>query len=598
MGNQVSYNFKNSPFLNQTRSKKKNPSSQNAKQTIGILSFEVANVMSKLVHLHKSVSHQEISKLKNETIKSEGVMKLVSSDGSFLLELAYAERLDELNRIAETVSRLGKKCIEPALQGFEHVYGDITSGKIEVRELGFLVKDTEGMIRKMVRYVGATDDLYRELQALNELIRSSKKRCLKKNEESQEILERKLSRQRQIVKLLKTSSLWNQTYDKVVELLVRIICTVYARIYIAFGNNNTILRPNNSGGILSGPHLLDSGESATPPSNAGSVKSIGDIENDCGLSSINESNSLAVGRRAKKTPYFRTQLSLQKVCTVLIQRQDFNLPGGLTPGRILKECLSLNNSVSRSDMDDNDGDFIFNDRNNLVSGCGSIANGMKRERTVHSGGLSLSKGGVPSSASQRQLHCLRNGSIFGPKSRLATHVTPSTVGGSALGLHYANVIIVIEKLLCHPQLVGKGARDDLYQMLPTSLRESLRTDLRSHIKNFTIYDAPLARNWKETLDGIMKWLAPLAHNMIKWQSERNFEKRQQIVTGTNVLLLQTLYFADRVKTEAIICKLLVGLSYICHCVQQQRALLNCTSTFDFSEWKGWQLQCEASCLDR
>ncbi|CAL0313897.1 unnamed protein product [Lupinus luteus] len=54
-----------------------------------------------------------------------------------------------------------------------------------------------------------------------------------------------------------------------------------------------------------------------------------------------------------------------------------------------------------------------------------------------------------------------------------------------------------------------------------------------------IYDAPLAHGWKVTLDGILWWLASLAHNMIRWQSERNFEQHQ-IVSRTNVPLLQTL----------------------------------------------------------
>lgn len=49
--------------------------------------------------------------------------------------------------------------------------------------------------------------------------------------------------------------------------------------------------------------------------------------------------------------------------------------------------------------------------------------------------------------------------------------------------------------------------------------------------------------------------------MIRWQSEHNFEQ-QQVVARTNVLLLQTLYFADLVKTELAITELLVGLNYI------------------------------------
>lgn len=189
-----------------------------------------------------------------------------------------------------------------------------------------------------------------------------------------------------------------------------------------------------------------------------------------------------------------------------------------------------------------------------------------------------------------------NSAQFGPKSRLTGYASPSTVGGSALALHYANVIIVIEKLLRYPHLVGEEAREDLYQMLPASLRLSLKTNLKSYVKNLAIYDAPLAHDWKETLDGILKWLAPMAHNMIRWQSERNFEQ-QQIVTRTNVLLLQTLYFADREKTEAAICELLVGLNYICRYEHQQNALLDCASSFDIEDCMEWQLQYGASYIN-
>jgi hypothetical protein len=84
--------------------------------------------------------------------------------------------------------------------------------------------------------------------------------------------------------------------------------------------------------------------------------------------------------------------------------------------------------------------------------------------------------------------------------------------------------------------------------------------------------------------------------MIRWQSERNFEQHQ-IVKRTNVLLLQTLYFADRGKTETAICELLVGLNYICRYEHQQNALLDCASSFDFEDCMQWQLQCRASFVD-
>jgi hypothetical protein len=68
----------------------------------------------------KSLTDSKISKLKIEILKSEGVLNLVSSNESHLLDLALAEKLDDLNHVAAVVSRLGKKCSEPALQGFQH----------------------------------------------------------------------------------------------------------------------------------------------------------------------------------------------------------------------------------------------------------------------------------------------------------------------------------------------------------------------------------------------------------------------------------------------------------------------------------------------
>uniref|UniRef100_A0A803KTA3 Uncharacterized protein n=1 Tax=Chenopodium quinoa TaxID=63459 RepID=A0A803KTA3_CHEQI len=529
---------------------------------------QVANVMSKLVHLHNSVSDEEISKLKHELIKSEGVKKLVSCDDSYLSELAYSERVDDLNRVAEVVSRLGKRCTEPALLGFEHVYGDIISGRINVKDLGFLVKDMDSMIRKMERYVGATANLYGELEVLNELELATNKFHLNHNLDSRRAFDQKLSWQRQDVKHLKDISLWNQTYDKVVELLARTVCTLYARICVAFANVD----------VLRG----------VPPQPV--VKSIGKLESRRSLRLMNRNNSLHSQTCEKKPPSFKTQSSLKRSELDLLHRQDLVYPCAPSPGRIFMECLSLSSSASR--VDDDEDDFSCSDQNSFVSEF-KVVDGMKEE---HPDCLNRAQAGFRYNGEHGQLLDSVNASRFGPKSRLATHATPSTVGGSALALHYANVIIVIEKLLRYPHLVGEEARDDLYQMLPASLRKSLRMNLKSHFKNFAIFDGALAHDWKESLDQILKWLAPLAHNMIRWQSERNFEQ-QQIVSRTNVLLLQTLYFADREKTEAAICDLLVGLNYICRYEHQQNALLDCASSFDFGDWMEWQLQCQASCLD-
>ena len=70
MGNQVSLNLKHT-FLAEPTKRTENIKNPIKRETIGILSFEVANVISKTVHLHKSVTDREVSKLKNEIFKSQ-----------------------------------------------------------------------------------------------------------------------------------------------------------------------------------------------------------------------------------------------------------------------------------------------------------------------------------------------------------------------------------------------------------------------------------------------------------------------------------------------------------------------------------------------
>ncbi|KAI3751039.1 hypothetical protein L2E82_22045 [Cichorium intybus] len=158
----------------------------------------------------------------------------------------------------------------------------------------------------------------------------------------------------------------------------------------------------------------------------------------------------------------------------------------------------------------------------------------------------------------------------------------NTLGSAALGLHYANLIIVMEKMIRSPQLVGLDARDDLYSMLPNSIRLLLRNRLKGI--GFTASDPVLAGEWREALGKILGWLSPLAHNMIKWQSERSFE-RQKLLPKTNVLLFQTLHFANQEKTEAAITELLVGLNYIWRFEREMnsKALFNCTNVNELSK---------------
>ncbi|KAL2242657.1 UNVERIFIED_CONTAM: hypothetical protein Sindi_0383700 [Sesamum indicum] len=598
MGNQVSSNFRHALYLD---SSTKSSNKAQERQIIGILSFEVAKVMSKIVNLHKSLTDHEILKLKNEILKSEGIKTLVSDDEKLLLELALVEKLDDFSRIASVVSRLGKKCTIPALHGFEHVFGDIVSGVIDIKELGFLVKDMESMVRRMERYVNTTVNLYREMEVLNELEGATKKFQPNQLEESRKVFEQKLTLQKQHVRHLKDASLWDQTYDKVVELLARTMCTVYARIDIVFGDGHS---SNTSSMLASRSQYGFNGSLRSvkqdPGRKSGQLDLVNKVQNDTSFRKSLSAKSNGYGNHPrrivdegleKKSNSFGSKVGLQKSEGGLLGLEDFNFVCGIGPGRLFMECLSQSSSVSEVEDDDH---VSYDGQSSQVSGCFGVASNTKRDNPTLSDILVRPINGDPLYVESRQFKSSSvKDATLRPKSGLLVYVPPNSVGGSALALHYANVIIVIEKLLKYPHLVGDEARHDLYQMLPTSLRKTLKTNLKSYTKDLAIYDAPLAHDWREKLDSMLKWLSPLAHNMIRWQTERNFEQ-QQIVSRTNILLLQTLYFADRKKTEEAISELLVGLNYICRYEQQQNALWDCANSFNLEDSIEWQLRVGAS----
>ncbi|KAJ0970286.1 hypothetical protein J5N97_023163 [Dioscorea zingiberensis] len=328
--------------------------------TVGILSFEVAAAMSRAVHLYRSLSDAEISRLRSHTLSSYAVRTLVSSSERHLLSLSLAEKLDSLNRVAAVTARLGRRCRRhPALSGFEHVYSDLLSGRLDPARLGFLSKDIDGAFRKMDRFVA-------ELEA-------SAKKLSVPTDDAQQVLDQKPQWQRQDVQQLRNASLWNQTFDKVVLLLARAVCTIHSRIQVVFAEACPGLE---SLGFHESRQLSHCRPGSVPrqtvPSSAGPGG--GSLHNE-GARSLN--------------------------CAA-------------SPGRLLMECLSLSSSAALHDGFDEEQHF-------------------ERESNVI---------GAPPS---REEKCGINGKLwFGPKSSLTMLALPSTVGGSALALHYANVIIIMK----------------------------------------------------------------------------------------------------------------------------------------------------------
>uniref|UniRef100_A0ACD5VNE9 Uncharacterized protein n=1 Tax=Avena sativa TaxID=4498 RepID=A0ACD5VNE9_AVESA len=507
-------------------------------RAVGILSFEAANAMSRAADLHRSLSDAEAARLLGpHCLGSRAVRALVPGDDARLLALALAEKLDSLNRVAAVAARLGRRCTAPALQGFDHVYADLFAGRCSAATAAPFApasSSASALVRQLDRLAAATAGLYAGLDALAGLEQSARKLP---TDEARRALEQRARWRRHDLRRLRDASLWNWTYDKAVLLLARAVCAVYRRICLVFGDP------------MLGLDLL------APSSRQSRQLFSGPITSSARYSAPTRSSNLGQDD-AKSGP----------IAIVTLVDAPRPRPSNCG-GNMFMECLSLSSSASWKDGFDED----FSEDASCIS-------------TIRSGMLT-----TPSTTTTMTTPSkFKKSPRFGPKSTVTSLAPPSTIGGSALALHYANIIIIIQKLLQYPHLVGEEARDDLYQMLPSSLRASLRKNLRTYAKSIAIYDAFLAHDWRETLEKTLAWLAPMAHDTMRWQAERNFEQ-QQIVSKGNVLLLQTLYFADREKTEAVVCELLVGLNYICRYEQQQNALLDCSSSIDFDDCLEWQL---------
>ncbi|OVA17875.1 Protein of unknown function DUF668 [Macleaya cordata] len=554
-------------FRNLWRTSAKEPE----KLVIGVLAFEVASLMSKVVHLWQSLSDKHVIRLREEIMNSVGVKKLVSDDDEFLVKLACAEIIENLGFLARSVARLGKKCSDPIWQRLDNVFDDLIKNDVGTIGWEFTWKKMERKVKKMGRFIALSSNLYQELEVLTELEQSLRRMQSSDDPNAGSVLEfqQKVVWQRQEVKNLREISLWNRTYDYVVRLLARSLFTIFGRIKHVFGIHQTA--------SIGGTQDLEAMKTNHFP-RSHSV-SVHPSENN-----LTRFSSGPLGRSTTKSgPLSRSITKSGPISSAHIMNnkqwqtddRSSNLHGKhsrpktkrLTPVGPFKGCM------------------MGGDDSPVLQSCTPVVSGSVSSNGVYSGILN----GTKDANADPVLHnnTLRSNPIFSNFKCRRLNAPPSTLGGAALALHYANVIIIIEKLVASPHLIGPDARDDLYYMLPTSIRASLRARLKSYVKNLasSIYDTDLAAEWSEALARILEWLAPLAHNMIRWQSERNFEQ-QHLVSRTNVLLVQTLYFADLEKTEGAITELLVGLNYLWRFGRElnAKALLECASSGAFDDY--------------
>ncbi|XP_052148508.1 protein PSK SIMULATOR 3-like [Oryza glaberrima] len=228
-------------------SSKPSPSSSSSSswrsKTVGILALEVATLMSKLVHLWRSLADAALARLRHHLINLDGVRKLVSHHDAALLALACAELTDALRVAAHSVAALATRCADPFLRDFADAFADFADTGRDPHRWVSTWKDMDSRAHKMDKQVAATsalrtamEDLADAEHGLRKLLQTSSSRRLSATNislaaEQQQLIFAK----KQEVKHLKQTSLWSSTFDAVVSSLARAAFTILARIKLVFG---------------------------------------------------------------------------------------------------------------------------------------------------------------------------------------------------------------------------------------------------------------------------------------------------------------------------------------------------------------------------
>ncbi|XP_066367591.1 protein PSK SIMULATOR 1-like [Miscanthus floridulus] len=234
------------------------PAGPRTKQsTVGILAFEVASLMSKLLHLWRAVGDAAVARLRHETIHLHGVRRVVSDDDYFLLGLARAELVDTLRAAADSVAALAARCADPSLRDFRYAFLELAdTGRDRHRWAAPSWKEMDARASKMDKQVAATAALRRAMEELAEAEHGLRKllvlqcaassngngnggghrRSLSASKISVAAEQQQLVfSKKQEVKHLKQTSLWGCTFDAAVASLARAAFTTLARIKAVFG---------------------------------------------------------------------------------------------------------------------------------------------------------------------------------------------------------------------------------------------------------------------------------------------------------------------------------------------------------------------------
>lgn len=555
------------------RSKKQEPIG--VTQRVTVLTFEAASLMAKLIHLWQSLSDKQVAKLRDEVSNSVGIRNLVSGNEDFIVGLICSEMTENVVHVAMAVSRLSKKCNDPLLRSFDRAFNDLMRNNGDAYGWRFSWKKMEKKIKKMERFVGTNNNLYQAMETVADLEQALKR--MKGSDAVDSITlveyEKRVVSKRQEVKRLKESSLWSRTYDYTVLLLARSLFTVYDRIGHVFGTNGVeddrLMDTNYNHRRGHSTIFLQS--SVYPSENCVPKHSSGVPGKFVSMSGPLTGKNIPSDFRSG--PLARSMAASSPIS------ENYSSPGFFS-GPLMQSTTASSEPVLKPSKS---GFRLWQFRYKSHDGGDQKITRQKSKAMIMSGPLTGAGGvgaGFPmgdgysidvcasaldgnkdaTEKPRTQEHMSSGDRLFVASRNKLLNPPPETLGASALALHYANVIVFIEKLVSSPRLLGQDARDDLYNMLPSSVRKELRAKLRPGSESQPSSPYPASEH-NESISEILEWLGPLAHNMIRWQSMRSIE-HQSFISKANVLLVQTLFFANQEKTEETIVRLLVGLNNI------------------------------------
>jgi hypothetical protein len=514
-----------------------------AGEKLGVLGFEVAALMSRAAGLWRALGDHHLARLRGEAIRLEGVRRLVADDDAALLALALAEMAAACRDLSRAVARLSARCADPLLRRFDALFAALLKRRAaDPHGLRYAARaKMDRKARKMQRLVAATAHLCHELDVLADLEQQQQQQAGAGAGTSNSRAERarRVARQRHEVERIRAASLWPRTFDYAVRLLARSLFTIVARIIEVFDLDYAVDEEETASSRAS---RLSWGSSFV----SGSMHMV--YPSDVVVAGADAPRTVLRRARSGKTTAAATG-SKSHMSRTKSLRQQLRWPAAA--GKHLIGCVVVTGS---SRPQGRDGwipqSFSYvSDSDDDSSGAGILG--------FHSLGDARPPPPPPPPTTTTT-------SVFDASRDALAHPPEASLGGAGLALHYANLIMFIDRLAAAPHHIRGDERDALYGMLTGSLRASVGARLRPSAAAAAAALRADPALWADTVRRTLAWLAPLARNTARWQAERSFGQRSVAPCGSGgaVLLLQTLHFADRGKTEAAVTDLLVGLNYV------------------------------------